>query len=97
VVLMYNKTMKGGRPTKDPKETLVAVRLSGRQVSILEKRARHDATGLSEALRRCVDEWAAAQSGRVKSATTVKQEGTKKQVAAGEPRLTRRRKRRPTN
>jgi len=49
----------GGRPTKDPKETLVAVRLGERQRVALEQRARREGIALSEALRRCVDEWAA--------------------------------------
>ena len=53
--------MAGGRPTDDPKETLVAVRLSDRQLVVLKRRARHDGTSLSEALRRCVDEWATIQ------------------------------------
>jgi hypothetical protein len=53
--------MPGGRPTADPKGTLVAVRFSERQLVVLRRRARHDGTGLSEALRRCVDEWAAIQ------------------------------------
>jgi len=51
--------MAGGRPTLEPKETLVAVRLAGRQRVVLEQRARRDGVALSEALRRCVDEWAA--------------------------------------
>ena len=50
----------GGRPTDDPKPTLVALRLAARQVRVLEQRARREATGLSEAIRRCIDEWAAA-------------------------------------
>jgi hypothetical protein len=83
------KPRKGGRPTKDPKGTLVAVRLSGRQVHVLERRSRREATGLSEALRRCVDEWAATQDA------APKQEAIKKQlVAVGTPptrRPTRRR------
>jgi hypothetical protein len=81
------KLMKGGRPTKDPKGTLVAVRLSGRQVHVLERRSRREATGLSEALRRCVDEWAAAQAQS-------KQEAIKKQVVAAGTQPMRRRTRR---
>ena len=50
------KPMKGGRPTTEPKGTLVAVRLSVRQVHVLERRSRREDTGLSEALRRCLDE-----------------------------------------
>ena len=83
--------MKGGRPTKDPKGTLVAVRLSGRQVHVLERRSRREATGLSEALRRCVDEWAAAQDAM---STQSKQEAIKKQVVAAGTQPTRRRMRR---
>ena len=87
------KSLKGGRPTKDPKGTLVAVRLSGRQVHVLERRSRREATGLSEALRRCVDEWAATQDA---APIPSKQEAIKKQlVAVGTP-PTRRRTRRRT-
>ena len=87
------KPRKGGRPTKDPKGTLVAVRLSGRQVHVLERRSRREATGLSEALRRCVDEWAATQD-----AATIpsKQEAIKKQLVAVGTQPTRRRTRRRT-
>ena len=84
------KPMKGGRPTKDPKGTLVAVRLSGRQVHVLERRSRREATGLSEALRRCVDEWAATQDA---VPVPSKQEVIKKQLVAGGSRPTRRRTR----
>lgn len=52
--------MAGGRPTDDPKGTLVAVRLSDRQVRALKARARRERVTLSEALRRCLDDWAAA-------------------------------------
>jgi hypothetical protein len=71
------KPKKGGRPTKDPKGTLVAVRLSGRQVQILERRSHREDTGLSEALRRCLDEWAATQDA---APSPSKQEAIKKQV-----------------
>jgi hypothetical protein len=55
--------MAGGRPTADPKGTLVAVRLADRQLGVLQARARREGIALSEALRRCLDEWAArAQS-----------------------------------
>jgi len=47
--------MRSGRPTDDPKETLVAVRLSDRQLVPLQRRARAEGTSLSEALRRTVD------------------------------------------
>ena len=51
--------MAGGRPTDDPKESLVAVRLSDRQLVVLRRRAKRDDINLSEAIRRCIDEWAA--------------------------------------
>jgi len=54
--------MPGGRPTHDPKGTLVAVRLAGRQLKALQDRCRREDIGLSEALRRCVDDWAAASA-----------------------------------
>ena len=56
--------MPGGRPTDDPKQTLVAVRLAVRQMRALEARARREDIGLSEALRRCLDEWASSTSPR---------------------------------
>lgn len=54
--------MPGGRPTDDPKGTLVAVRLAARQLRAIEERAKREGIGLSEALRRCVDEWASSRS-----------------------------------
>ena len=60
--------MAGGRPTDDPKGTLIAVRLADRQLRAIEARARHETTGLSEALRRCLDEWIASSSSRTTSA-----------------------------
>jgi hypothetical protein len=54
--------MPGGRPTDDPKPTLVAVRLAARQMHVLEARAKGDGVALSEALRRCLDEWASLRS-----------------------------------
>lgn len=54
--------MPGGRPTDDPKQTLVAVRLAARQIRVLEARAKHEGVGLSDALRRCLDEWASPTS-----------------------------------
>ena len=51
--------MKRGRPTQDPKGTLLAVRLSARHLRVLQARARREAVTLSEALRRCVDDCAA--------------------------------------
>jgi len=54
--------MAGGRPTNDPKSTLVAVRLAARQMRVLEARAKRDGVALSEALRRCLDEWASLRS-----------------------------------
>ena len=89
--LRITKPLKGGRPTKDPKGTLVAVRLSGRQVHALERRSRREATGLSEALRRCLDEWAAAQDA---APMPSKQEVIKKQPVVAGTRPARRRTRR---
>ena len=56
--------MPGGRPTDDPKQTLVAVRLSARQMRTLEARAKRECIGLSEALRRCIDEWTSSTVSR---------------------------------
>jgi len=53
----------GGRPTNDPKGTLVAVRLAARHLSALGDRARREGVSLSEALRRCVDDWVASRGG----------------------------------
>lgn len=49
--------MAGGRPTDDPKETLVAVRLSDRQLDVVRRRAGVEKISVSEAIRRCIDEW----------------------------------------
>jgi hypothetical protein len=59
--------MPGGRPTDDPKQTLVAVRLAARQMRALKARSKRERIGLSEALRRCVDEWARATSSPLAS------------------------------
>ena len=61
--------MPGGRPTNDPKGTLVAVRLADRQLRAIEARARRETIGLSEALRRCVDEWIVSSSSRPPTVT----------------------------
>ena len=42
--------MLGGRPTDDPKPTLVAVRLAARQMRVLKVRAKREGIGLSEAI-----------------------------------------------
>jgi hypothetical protein len=47
---------------RDPKQTLVAVRLAARQARALKARAKREGIGLSEALRRSVDEWASSTS-----------------------------------
>ena len=60
--VLYNETMAGGRPTDDPKGTLVAVRLADRQLGALRERCRREGIALSEALRRCVDDWATAST-----------------------------------
>ena len=85
------RAKKGGRPTTEPKGTLVAVRLSRRQLHVLERRSRREDTGLSEALRRCLDEWAAAQDA---VPTHTKQEAIKKQLVAVRTQPARRRTRR---
>ena len=54
--------MPGGRPTDEPKQTLVAVRLAARQMRVLKSRARREGIGMSEALRRCLDEWISLNS-----------------------------------
>lgn len=48
--------MPRGRPTSDPKTSLVAVRLAQRHVQLLEELARRDGVSISEALRRVLDE-----------------------------------------
>lgn len=48
--------MPGGRPTSDPKATLLAVRLAQRHVGLLKERAGRDGVSVSEALRRLLDE-----------------------------------------
>ncbi len=49
--------MAGGRPTRDPKGSLLAVRLAERQFGVLQARAKREAISVSEAIRRCIDEW----------------------------------------
>jgi len=49
--------MPGGRPTEDPKANLLAVRLPKRHLRALRARARTEGVTVSEALRRCLDEW----------------------------------------
>lgn len=48
--------MPGGRPTSDPKATLLAVRLAQRHVRLLRERAGRQGVSVSEALRRLLDE-----------------------------------------
>ena len=55
-----------GRPTNDPKGTMLAVRVSERHVELLEARAAHDEVSVSEALRRYLDEAVAAEGSRSK-------------------------------
>ena len=86
--------MPGGRPTDDPKETLVAVRFSDRQLVVLQRRAKHDGTSLSEALRRCVDEWAVIQPARTRQPTPAERETFKQLAALFETTPVRRRARR---
>jgi hypothetical protein len=57
--------MPGGRPTFEPKRTLIAVRLADRHVRWLRARATSEGLSLSEALRRILDQHAPkAQRGR---------------------------------
>jgi hypothetical protein len=51
--------MPGGRPTSEPKATLIAVRLADRHVQWLRERAATEGVSLSEALRRLLDQHAA--------------------------------------
>ena len=48
--------MAGGRPTSDPKATLLAVRLAQRHVRLLQERARREGVSVSEALRRFLEQ-----------------------------------------
>ena len=66
--------VRRGRPTWDPKGTLVAVRLNTRQHRILVHRAQLERITVSEAVRRCVDGWAASQPPRVRQPTKEEQE-----------------------
>jgi len=66
--------MARGRPTWDPKGTLVAVRLNKHQHRILTQRARRERITVSEAIRRCVVAWAATQPARVVRPTKEEQE-----------------------
>ena len=78
--------MAGGRPTDNPKGTLVAVRLSERQLRVLQARARRESVSLSEAVRRCVDDCAASapapSSGRVRPPTPEERETFRQVFAA---------------
>ena len=56
--------MPGGRPTSDPKGTLIAVRLAARHVQWLRDRAASEGVSLSEALRRLLDQQAPPQTQR---------------------------------
>jgi hypothetical protein len=85
--------MAGGRPTDDPKETLVAVRLSDRQLVPLQRRARIEGTSLSEALRRVVDDWSRGYT-RTRSPTAAERETFKQLSAAFRSEPARRRPRR---
>ena len=84
----------GGRPTDDPKGTLIAVRLSARHVQLLEQRSRREDTGLSEAMRRCLDDWAAAHATRSRSSSPTKSAALKPPARATPTRPTPRRTRR---
>lgn len=90
---MYNKTMRTGRPTDDPKESLVAVRLSQRQLVPLQRRARIEGTTLSEALRRTVDDWSRGYT-RTRLPTAAERETFKQLSAAFTTKPARRPRRR---
>jgi hypothetical protein len=79
---MYNKTMTGGRPTTDPKPRLIAVRLAKRQLDALQARCRREGVGLSEALRRCIDEWTAATASPRRRSPSPEERETFKQAFA---------------
>ncbi len=90
--------MPGGRPTDDPKPMLVAVRLAARQMRVLKVRAKREGIGLSEALRRCVDEWASsrrASEPRAQPLTKDERETFDQVFAAFGLKPKRRRRRRP--
>ncbi len=84
----------GGRPTDDPKGTLVALRLAARQVRVLEQRSRREDTGLSEAIRRCIDEWATAYGTHRTPPTRSKPEAVTPRAGATRTGPARRRTRR---
>jgi hypothetical protein len=93
--------MAGGRPTHDPKETLLAVRLAARHVEALRARAQNEGVGLSEALRRCIDDWvrsAGTKTGSRSRPPTSEERKTFDEVFAAfglTPRQPRRRRARP--
>jgi hypothetical protein len=68
------KVVARGRPTWDPKGALVAVRLNKHQHHVLTQRARREGITLSEAMRRCVEAWAATQPPRVVRPTKAEKE-----------------------
>lgn len=84
----------GGRPTDDPKGTLVALRLAARQVRVLTQRSRREDTGLSEAIRRCIDEWATAHGAHRTPPTRSKPEAVSPRTGPTRTAPTRRRTRR---
>jgi hypothetical protein len=61
--------MPGGRPTSDPKENLLAVRLSDRHLRMLRALAQRDGVSLSEALRRLLDQQASPPPARARRVT----------------------------
>jgi hypothetical protein len=48
--------MPGGRPTSEPKTKLVALRLPVRLLRFVEQLAREQRVGVSEAMRRLIEE-----------------------------------------
>lgn len=54
---MYNKTPRpAGRPAREPKTRLIALRLPPRLLAFLEQLAREQSVTVSEALRRLIEQ-----------------------------------------
>jgi len=68
-----------GRPTDDPKSRTIVVRLSARHYAMLAARVKADGVGISEALRRLLDE------GRVAPEAVVNPRAAPKARARAKP------------
>jgi hypothetical protein len=86
--------MPGGRPTSDPKGTLIAVRLADRHVQWLRHRAATEGVSLSEALRRLLDQQPPPKSLRGRPPTAKEQQMFDQVLAAFGLVPTRRRRQR---